>query len=192
MLEPGVAGVNDPPRPDGSEFCLNLLRLRRSPKLFRPIEDDVLAAEGACCPSTDALGEFLPRELIVEDLPLRCSCALVGDDCPELLELGRNSTVAGDAAALEKDPRAGEGTGGMLVPLRDEGRDCVGVCWDPDLEGEPLTPEDSTEDAVRDEFEAEGSAVRDILGFWGRWPIGNRGAGCLLLLRGSLKNVVVV
>lgn len=165
VLEPGVAGVSDPPRPEGSEFCLNLLRLRRSPKLFRPMEDDVLTVAGRFCPSTDALGEFLPRELIVEDLPLRWRCALVGEDCPEFLELGLNNTVGGDAADFEKDPCAGEGTGAMFTPLPEEGREGVGVCWDPGLEGEPLAPEDSVKDAAREELEAERSAVRDTLGF---------------------------
>lgn len=107
----------------------------------------------------------MPRELSVEDLPLRCNCALVGDDCPEFLELGLNNIVAGDAAGFVKAACAGSWAAGMLAPFPEEGRDGVGVCWDPDPEGKPLAPEDSAEDAARDELEAERSAVKDILGF---------------------------
>lgn len=68
--EPGVMGVNVPCR-DGamSWFCLNRPRPRRSPKLLRPVEMDVLEVGGAKWSSTESRGEFLPRELKVEDLP---------------------------------------------------------------------------------------------------------------------------
>jgi hypothetical protein len=52
-----------------SEVCLSLLSPRRSLKLLRPVEMDVLEVGGARW-SSDSLGEFLPKELIVEDLPL--------------------------------------------------------------------------------------------------------------------------
>jgi hypothetical protein len=64
-------GVTVPCR-DGakSEFCLSRLRPRRSLKLFRPVDIEVLVVGGARWSSTDSLGEFLPKELRVEDLPL--------------------------------------------------------------------------------------------------------------------------
>lgn len=80
----------------------------------------------------------------------------------------------------------------MLALFPEEGRDGVGVRWDPDLEGEPFVADDSAVEIASDELEVEGSAVNDILGCWGRWEMGKSGSARLFLLRGSLKKVVVV
>jgi hypothetical protein len=78
----------------------------------------------------DTLGEFLPRELRVEDLPL-IRCALVGDDCPEFRELGLNRAVAGDEVFPNKAPKLGctaGPAGGVVTPCPMElGLDLVGV-----------------------------------------------------------------
>ncbi len=68
-LEPAVMGVNVPCRDDiKSEFCRSRPRPRRSLKLFRPVDIEVLVVGGAKWSSTDSLG--VPKELKVEDLPL--------------------------------------------------------------------------------------------------------------------------
>ena len=61
----------------------------------------------------DSLGEFLPRELRVEDLPRLCSCVRVGDARPEFRELGRNRAVAGE---LDLENRIAEPVGGVVAP----------------------------------------------------------------------------
>jgi hypothetical protein len=78
----------------------------------------------------DTLGEFLPRELRVEDLP-RISWALVGDDCPEFRELGLKRAVAGEEDFPNKAPKLGckaGAAGGVVTPRPMElGLDLVGV-----------------------------------------------------------------
>ncbi|KAG7149558.1 hypothetical protein HYQ46_001527 [Verticillium longisporum] len=97
VLEPGVAGVRLPGRPlASSEFCRNLFRPKRSPRLFRPVDDDVRVVPGFRKSSI----ESRPRELIVDDLPRSCSRARVGEERPECMEPGRKRAVAGDTAAF--------------------------------------------------------------------------------------------
>ena len=89
MLEPGVTGVRVPCRPRvRSEFCRSLPKPNRSPKLFRPVDVEVRVVPGGARWSSI---ESRPAELIVEDLPLRRRCVLVGDDCPECVEPGRKT-----------------------------------------------------------------------------------------------------
>jgi hypothetical protein len=64
-------GVNVPCRNAAmSEFWRSRPRPRRSLKLFRPVDIEVRVVGGAKWSSTESRGEFLPNELIVEDLPL--------------------------------------------------------------------------------------------------------------------------
>jgi len=127
VLDPGVTGVSEPCFAfNDSEFCLKRLNPRRSPKLFRPVEVDNLGVGKAKCSSTDSLGESLPKELNVEDLPRLCKYARVGDDWPEFLEFGLNSAVAGDALDLLGKTERPE-AGGVMTPLRVDGREGVGV-----------------------------------------------------------------
>jgi hypothetical protein len=91
------------------------------------VEIDVLVVGGAKCSSTDSLGEFLPRELIVEDRPLLWAKLRVGEDCPDCLELGRNSAVAGDAADFESIATAWFWGGGVVTPFLVRVLDGVGV-----------------------------------------------------------------
>lgn len=153
------------------------------------MEDDVLVAGGARCSSTDSLGESIPKELIVEDLPLLCRYARVGDECPECLELGRKNADAGDALDLENKLRLD--IGGVETPFLDDGREGVGVSWefDRDREGDGDLPDDPGTGAWRDELE---TSVDEAFPLVWRCAIGNNGSGCLRFLRGSLKNVVVV
>jgi hypothetical protein len=71
VLEPAVPGVKVPCRGNMSGFCRNRPRPNRSLKLFRPVDIEVLVVGGAKWSSTDSRGEFRPKELSVEDLPLR-------------------------------------------------------------------------------------------------------------------------
>lgn len=143
---------------------------------------------GARCSSTEGLGELCPRELSVEDLPLRCKRARVGDDWPEFLELGLNRAVAGDADFPKKENPA-VCPGGVARSCSELGRDVVGVLCEPDIDGEPLDMLKSGVCAVTEEFDPKDSAVAEWLFL--RWDMGNKGSGCFGFLR-RRKNVVVV
>ena len=109
-LEPGEAGVRAPCKL--FEFCRMRLSPRRSPKLLRPVDDEVRVVPG----NGRSLTEFLPIELAVEDLPLMPRCIRVGDDWPEFCEPGRNSAVAGEPAVftVRFGPSDAWGTGVVL------------------------------------------------------------------------------
>jgi len=47
-------------------------------------------------------------------------------------------------------------------------------------------------DVRKDKRESFGFSAKEDLLFGWRWEMGNNGSGCLFLLRGSRKNVVVV
>lgn len=165
-MEPGVAGVSDPPRVEAmSEFSRSRLRPRRSPKLLRPVEKEVLETGGARCSSTDWRGEFIPRELIVEDLPLLCIWLRVGEEWPECLEFGRKRAVAGDALDLANRVAAWFCGGGVVTPFLEGALDVVGV----DCAGrEPMAGDRSGEagtDTTSDEPETLGSSVKEVLLF---------------------------
>jgi len=124
-FDPGVAGVRDPCLiPRGSELFLSRLSPSRSPKLFRPVDEDVRVVGGASRSSIDVR----PRELIVEDRPRRCKCDLVGDEWPEFLESDRNSAVAGEGLDFWNMAFAGDTAVGVATPFLELGRDWVGVC----------------------------------------------------------------
>ena len=130
-LDPGVAGVRDPGRPlGGSDGWRRRFRPSKSPKLFLPIVDEFRGS--AWRSSTDGRGET-PRELMVEDRPLLVMLLRVGDVCPELRECGRKKAVAGDEFDLDLVNRArAEGCAcGVMCPLPVDGREGVGVCWEP-------------------------------------------------------------
>ena len=186
VLDPGVTGVMVPCRPFASAFWRSLLRPKRSLKLFRPVDDDVLVTGRVRCSSTDSLG--VPKELMVDDLPLVWRNGRVGEEAPDCLELGRKKAVAGDALGLENNVILME-AGGVLRPDLDEGREGVGVSWDTggDLEADPSAGSDIG--AERDELE---KSVDEFLLLGCRWAMGNNDSGCLRFLRGILKNVVVV
>ena len=77
--DPGVAGP-EPRGNVGSEFCRSLEdRPNRSPKLFLPVEIEVLVEGRGGVGSASSVGAFR-RELIVDDLPRSPSLARVGDD----------------------------------------------------------------------------------------------------------------
>lgn len=142
--DPGVAGVRLPWR-EPSVFCLSRFRPSRSPKLLRPVEDEVRVVPGYWWSST----EGRPNELIVDDRPLRLICDRVGDDCPDW-EPGRNKAVAGDAEGFPKKVELREGEAiGVLPPWLVEGRGASGV-------REPPEPAEVESRGARDELEAVG------------------------------------
>ena len=97
VSDPGVAGAWMLLRTGWSAPCRSRLRPRSSPKLFLPVEDmDILLGGGSGRSSTEGLGEFLPVELRVEDLPLMLRCDRVGEEYPEFRELGRKRAVTGE------------------------------------------------------------------------------------------------
>lgn len=156
--DPGEAGVRAPCC-KLLEFCRIRLRPKRSPKLLRPVDDDVRVVPGNC----SSFKELLPTELVVEDLSLRPGCIRVGDDWPEFREFGRNNAVAGDPAVFTERLGPWAVLGTRVVPsLAVEGRELSGVVFG------------RTRDAW-DPFNG------DTPGFpfccW-RWAIGNNGSGC--------------
>lgn len=113
VFDPVVPGVPVPWRCDSGPFR-SLLIPNKSPKLLRPVDVEARGCDGPG-PSRSS-DDTRPSELIVEDLPLRFTCDLVGDDAPLFLERGRNKAVAGEAALLlEKRALPGE-LPGVLTP----------------------------------------------------------------------------
>lgn len=74
--------------------------------------------------------ESRPSELIVDDLPLRFMCDLVGDEVPLCGERGLNNAVAGEGLVLESSPLPGEAPGGVVTPLLPLEAEATGVCWE--------------------------------------------------------------
>lgn len=168
-----MAGVRAPWR-GLSWFCRSRLSPSRSPKLFRPVEDDVRVVPANWRSSTDAL----PNELMVDDRPRRVRAARVGDDCPELRDPGRNRAVAGDADGLPKNVELCEGEAtGVAVLLR------------PPVDGRGGSALVESRGA-KEELEAVGCKPGALF-FCGKWPMGNKGSGCFCLRRGRRKKVVV-
>ena len=130
------------------------------------MDSEGLGAEGARCSSTDSLGEFRPSELIVEDLPLLCRWARVGDEWPECecVEPGRNRAVAGDAWDLAGTVTARFWGGGVVAPFLDGALESVGVAW---ALCEGFAGDGSEEepgfDATMEELDLFGSSVKDGL-----------------------------
>lgn len=123
VFEPVVPGVPVPWRFDSGPFR-SLLIPNRSPKLLRPVDVEARGCGGPSRSSNDSR----PSELIVDDLPLRFTCDLVGDEAPLFLERGRNKAVAGEALALWKRALPGEEPGGVFTPSPVMEARAVWVC----------------------------------------------------------------
>jgi hypothetical protein len=179
VLDPGVRGVSVPCLPlFGSELCRSRLRLSKSPKLLLPVEVDVRVVAGIGCSSTEGLGEFFPNELIVDDRSLRSNAALVGDVCPECLELGLKNVVAGEPCAFR--PLADRGAAWFAAALPVAGLDWsppsrTPVCAASDVE---LAMAPNVPAGLREVLEAEASPPAA-----GRCKcaMGNKGSGSFFL-----------
>lgn len=126
---------------------------------------------------------------MVEDLPLRLRCGLVGDDVPLFLEWGLNKAVAGDAFGFEKRALAGDAPGGVVTPFPAAELRTTGVCW-----GEkPETVDDvlwrTGVDGGTDELEV---VLWSWLRFRCRCAIGNSGSCCFGRRLGSRKKLFVL
>jgi hypothetical protein len=112
VLEPGVAGPD--PWKGASEFVRNRCdKLKRSPKLFLPVEVEVLVDASVGVGRASSLGMFR-KELNVEDLPRIPSLARVGEDLVEADDPVRRRGTAGAAKCMEdlaRALRAGDGKG---------------------------------------------------------------------------------
>lgn len=89
----GVAGPEPARAKDGSEFCRSLWdRLKRSPKLLRPVDVDVrveaVGRVGVCNVSSDCT---FCKEFMVDDRLRRPSFARVGEDFAEAEDSFRRS-----------------------------------------------------------------------------------------------------
>jgi len=193
VFDPGVAGVREPCRPDPvSDPFLNLLSPNRSPKLFRPVDDEVRVVGGANRSSMDSL----PRELKVDERPLRFEGARVGEAWPEFLELGLNKAVAGDMLDFANRPRAEDGVSGTGVsPFRDDvdGREGVGVSFllNPETREDVLTRTGSGDVVESEVLEAAPSPDSPLIPFC-KCPMGKSGSGCFCLRRVNLKKLFVL
>ena len=99
VLEPGVAGP-EPLGNGGSEFWRSLCeRLKRSPKLFRPVDVDVLVDGRVGVGNGSSLGMFR-KELNVEDLPRIPSLDRVGEDLVDALDPCRRIGILGPGDAV--------------------------------------------------------------------------------------------
>lgn len=110
VFDPVVPAVPVPWRFDSGPFR-NLLMPSKSPKLLRPVDVEARDCGGPSRSSSDSR----PSELIVDDLPLRFTCDLVGDEVPLFLECGRNNAVAGETLFLWKRALPGDEPGGVLT-----------------------------------------------------------------------------
>jgi len=159
VLDPGVPGP-EPRGNTGSEFWRNRWdKPKRSPKLLRPVEVDVLVDCKGGVGSGSSLARFR-REFRVDDLPRSPSLARVGDDAVDALEPCRRRGIPGPArAALDLTRADGDGKG-------------VAKPWPPtssiDDERKALTAEDSDPKALTELLtEGRGAGSASWLCFWG-------------------------
>jgi len=88
--------------------------LKRSPKLFRPVEVEVLVDPSVGVGKGSSVIGIFRKELKVDDLPRRSSLERVGDDRVDALDPCRTSGPPGTAKIVEDFARAlcdGEGIG---------------------------------------------------------------------------------